>query len=301
MERSATQQMGTWSETASFVDDEAGGHLFSCLHRPVGAVRGTLLICSPLHAEFAKNYRREVELARLLSGRGFAVQRFHYRGTGHSSGDAERVSFATMLDDARQMYDRLRRCADASTPTAVLGTRLAAHVAVALAGERRLPTVALWEPSVNVGKHFRAVFRAGIVRELKQGSVSGADRRQFSLDGLRERGSSDVLGYPITATLVEEFLTLDLRPALLSAARAVQILQFGERGEGRPDQAALARDLLRAAIPVDVSVVGAVEPWWFGGGGDRWDATMEMTGEVALTCADWISERCTSRTYEAPV
>ena len=300
MERSATHHLGTWYETASFVDG-AEGPLFSCLHRPVGAVRGTLLICSPLHAEFAKNYRREVELARLLAARGFAVQRFHYHGTGHSSGDADRVSFATMLDDARLMYERLRRCADESAPTAVLGTRLAAHVAAALSEERKLPTVALWEPSVNVERHLRSVFRAGIVRELKQGSVSDLGRRQFSLDGLRERGSTDVLGYPLTSALVEDFLRLDLRPALLGAASAVQIVQFGERGEGRSDHAALAQALRREGVSVDVAVVGAVEPWWFGGGGDRWDATMEMTGEVALVCADWISDRATSPHFKAPV
>src|SRR5688500_12781422 len=96
--------------------------LFSCRHVSLEHPRAGLLICSPISADFMANYQREVLLARMLAKRGFAVQRFHYRGTGNSDGDPAEVTFGRLCEDAVQAKDELARATGVST-IALLGTR----------------------------------------------------------------------------------------------------------------------------------------------------------------------------------
>jgi alpha-beta hydrolase superfamily lysophospholipase len=98
--------------------------------RPAGAV----LISSSLYAEQARNYRREVILARALARRGIASFHYHYRGTGHSDGDAAALTFGSMVADAREAVGILReRVGDVSL--GFIGTRLGGYVAASMAGE----------------------------------------------------------------------------------------------------------------------------------------------------------------------
>ena len=115
------------------IEDEA--LLFGCLHIPAGEVRGGLVICSPILADFGANYQREVNLARHLAADGVAVQRFHPRGTGHSDGDAADLTLQSLIDDATQAFAHLRDRLPGRT-IAVLGTRFSALVATRVAGAR---------------------------------------------------------------------------------------------------------------------------------------------------------------------
>ena len=66
--------------------EASGSSLFVCQHRPLGPVTGAVVICPALFVDQLRNYRAEVSLARRLAASGVLVQRFHYRGTGHSDG-----------------------------------------------------------------------------------------------------------------------------------------------------------------------------------------------------------------------
>ncbi|MGQ0669868.1 MAG: alpha/beta hydrolase, partial [Actinomycetota bacterium] len=133
-------------ETASFFGS-ASERLFGVMHTPPAAPSGGVVVCSPLYAEFARNYRREVLLGRALAERGIAVQRFHYRGSGHSDGQPGAMTFASMLGDAAVAAERLvgetgvRR-------VAFVATRWAALVAAAAAARYDSP-LSLWQPSVD--------------------------------------------------------------------------------------------------------------------------------------------------------
>src|SRR2546423_5443891 len=68
--------------------------IFSTMHLPPGDAVGGLVVCSPLHNEFLKHYRREVLVSRHLAGHRGAVSRFHYRGTPHRHRDAADMAFS---------------------------------------------------------------------------------------------------------------------------------------------------------------------------------------------------------------
>ncbi|MDP8959415.1 MAG: alpha/beta hydrolase, partial [Actinomycetota bacterium] len=119
---------GGWEEAWWFGPD--GQRLFGFLHLPEGRPRAGIVVCSPLHAEFLRNYRREVLVARALAARGFAVQRFHYRGTGSSDGQASEATYETMRQDALLAAGHVLERSGA-TRLGFLGTRWGALVAAA--------------------------------------------------------------------------------------------------------------------------------------------------------------------------
>jgi hypothetical protein len=282
----ARRAVHSGSEVVSFFGSP-GKSLFGCTHLPPSRAHALLLVCSPLHAELARNYRREVVLARTMSEHGVAVQRFHYRGTGHSDGRSDDVTFGTLREDARVALDHLRRLAG-DLPVAVAGTRLSAHVAGAVAAENAGAPLVLWEPSPDTTRHFRSVLRAGIVRALKEGNSIDSGHGAFSLQRVHEAGVVDVLGYPITSQLVTSFAERDLASELSDAECHVQIVQFGRRGDGRAAQGAFVERLRGMAGTVTLANVDLDEVWWFGGSGDTWHEAAEVVKTVAETSCDWL-------------
>jgi hypothetical protein len=288
----ATPEGGT--ERAGFFGP--AGALFGCTHVPAEAPLGALLICSPLHVELGKNYRREVLLARALSARGVLVQRFHYRGTGHSARDASMTTFDTLLEDAQVALLHLAEMAPGA-PYAFLGTRLGALVASSLAGAAPGAPVVLWEPTGSVRQHFRAVLRAGIIRGLKSGQAADGPER-FSMARLQADGLIDVLGYPLTWSLYESFADRAVAPALGGEPRAVQLVQFGGRRPGRPEVLALAEQLGQRNATVSVEVLDAEEAWWFGGSGAASAEIRTAAHTLADLSSRWLTERLTGvRTF----
>ncbi len=91
-----------------------------------------VLVCSPLHAEMQRNYRREVLLSRRLASAGAAVERFHYRGTGNSAGEPGRLALDTMIEDGIAAVHHLQQRVG-GVPLVVLGTRVGGLVAAAVA------------------------------------------------------------------------------------------------------------------------------------------------------------------------
>ena len=83
-------------EEVSFVNDA----MFTVTVTPLDEPRGLTLICPPLADDLVRNYRREVVLARRLARQGVASQRFQYRSTGNSLGDAQEMGWAQLVDDA---------------------------------------------------------------------------------------------------------------------------------------------------------------------------------------------------------
>ncbi|MGH2793564.1 MAG: serine aminopeptidase domain-containing protein, partial [Actinomycetota bacterium] len=108
--------------------------LFSTLHAPVAEPTGAVVLCSSILAELLSGYQEEVWLCRKLAEHGFAVRRFHYRGTGHSDGEAEDLTYERLAEDARLVADHLKAETKAER-IGLIGTRVGAVVAATIAAE----------------------------------------------------------------------------------------------------------------------------------------------------------------------
>jgi pimeloyl-ACP methyl ester carboxylesterase len=234
--------------------------LFGCLHAPLDRPFGGLVICSPVHAEFLKNYRREVDLARVLAGRGIAVQRFHYRGTGNSEGEAEEATFDSMCEDVAFAAERLVDKTGV-TNLAFLGTRWGALTAAAAA--RNFPGVplALWEPVTDPRRNFTQIYRAALIPELKEGGTRALD--EPAIQQLERNGSLDILGYSIHWSQYENAVQHSLDGLLGEDPRPLLLVQISRRDELRGDHARLLSRLKESGFSIANRIVAGDETWWF--------------------------------------
>lgn len=245
-----------------------------------------VVICSSLHADFIQNYRKEVLLSRALSARGLAVQRFHYRGSGNSSGSAENITFESLRDDALAAAEQLRTQAEVPQ-VAFLGTRFGALVAAAAAATSDGPLV-LWEPVLRAEGYFREAFRARMIRELKQGAVSAPSIDPL-LEELRSTGSVEVLGYTIHRSLYESSVGKALVDELGKRPRPVLLVQISRASELRSDLGSLVSASTADGLTFETRVLAQDQPWWFAG--EDWQPEEERVGTSALLTitSDWLA------------
>ncbi len=270
-----------------------GDRLFGFTHLPQANPIGGLVICSPVHAEFPHNYRKEVLLAREMAASGVVVRRFHYRGTGNSDGQDDTLSFESMLEDALASRDLLRRRTGVDR-IAFLGTRLGALVAAAAQSEAR-GALALWEPVLDPVDYFREIFRVASVRDLKGASVAssrGSRTNRLSIDELKAIGSVDVLGYSVHHNLYRSLEGHELMKELDGRARDVLLVQLGRQATVTPRYQRFTEDLRSAGSTVRVHVIEADEHWWFSGNPDHSIPTLKAV--VAVT-TEWLTTMLRSR------
>ncbi len=265
---------------------EGADRLFGVSHLPTRPVSTALVICSPLHAELARNYRREVVLARTLAARGVAVQRFHYRGAGNSDGHAEEVSFSSMVADARLAAELVTRESEVHN-LAFLGVRLGGLVAAAAAAETGGAGLALWEPAVEGSQWFRDVFRARLIGELKQVDAPRRSRSEM-LDELRQQGHVDVLGYLIGRALYDSLADRRLEPQADAIPPRMLLVEMTRAPRLRDEYAALVDRWRRAGSPVESHVLGYQEAWWFAGTAVDADSRHEMSTRLIELTAKWV-------------
>jgi pimeloyl-ACP methyl ester carboxylesterase len=170
-------------------------------HGCAGAPRGTgVVLCNPFGYEAIAAYRGYRELAGRLSAEGFAVLRFDYDGTGDSFGDdlepgrvaAWKASVSAALD-----FVRARSGAKALS---LVGTRLGALLASAVAAERGdVGSLVLWAPTASGRALVREVRAFSL---LKQGGQGGP--AQGVPDG------EEAAGFVLSAATIQELSQLDL-------------------------------------------------------------------------------------------
>lgn len=238
------------SEIVGFFDD-----LFGVTHLPAGDVTGRALICSPIYSEFLKNNRREVMLGRELAHRGYAVQRFHYRGTGNSFGSDAELSVETMGKDAAVALARLEALAGPG-PIDVVSTRLASLAAGAVT--RADSRVVLWEPVPDGKRYFRELTRAVLILAVKNGSGRTAQDLEHDLE---TKGSFDVAGFSIAKSLRDSAVTATT--SVPAGTAPALIVQLGRTPEPRKDIAAVAASAEAGGRAATIEHLDFEEAWWF--------------------------------------
>jgi len=232
--------------------------LYGCTYRPATAPTAGIVICSPVLAELQTSYRREVLLARALAAAGFAVQRFHYLGSGNSDGIPEAETFEGLAGDAHRAAERLQETTKIQR-LGFVGTRLGGQVAAAVAQGYPGSPIAIVSPVLDAESYFREMLRALLFGRVKEGRSSSRSTADV-LAELRAHGSVDVLGYPLGWSLYETFVGRPLSKELAAVEGHALLIKVGATGGGVPV------NLETALGPVEMRTVPGADVWWFGGG-----------------------------------
>ena len=239
---------------------QSGARRFGWRAQPLTPPIGALVVCSTIHADAVKQYRREALFGRALASAGFAVQRFHYRGFGNSDGDGADVTFEGMRDDACAAAEELCTHSEVSDPL-FLGIGWGGLVAAEAIRSKETP-LALWQPVLDTSAFFTAALRARAIRDLKEGRGSRVTEADL-LNELREKGSLDVLGYSIDRRLYDTSRDARLEPPLLERPRNILLLQVAKGKSLHAGYRELKASLERAGSTVETGLIEAEDRSWF--------------------------------------
>ncbi|MDJ0953257.1 MAG: alpha/beta hydrolase [Acidimicrobiia bacterium] len=268
--------------TATFLDTKRGP-LFVAYNEPASTPTAGVVICQPYSAEVARNQRRELALAWELSAQGMAVARFHYRGTGHSAGEPEDMTFDQMVGDARDVAAAL---AERTGVTAIsfVGTRLGSLVAAGAASSHPGTPLVLWEPPPDMERYYKEILRARMIGLVKQGKRSPGGKELMAM--FADDGFLDVVGNPVAYSVYESTIDKRLDRLLIDGGtRPVLTIQMSIKQEIRPALTAIVATCAAAGIPIATETIPYDEAWWFGapGHGPKVETKMTATEAVPLT------------------
>jgi len=273
-------------EEALFLSDSSDPVLIM-LHLPDSDPRGAVVVCSPIGAEFDKNYRREVLLGRALAARGIAAVRFHYRGTGNSGGDPGATTFETMADDAFLAADELATRTGIKRMGAV-GTRLGAMVASRLAHEMGRAPLALWEPATDAAGYFRELSRSRMIRRMTLGKAIAEGPSMMT--ELESTGHSEVVGYSIHSALVESMAGVSLGDQAVSPGQRIMLVQISESDGLSADLVALQEHWENRGASLATHHVHGEEVWWFVSEQFEQEERRDITTDVVDVTVRWFDE-----------
>lgn len=273
------------SLTAGFIPSlgRSAGLFASMAAPPMGAWAG-VVICPSLHAEFTRNYRTEILLARALARQGLASIRPHYRGHGQSRGNATHMTYRSLIDDARAAAEFLRNWSDVRE-VAFVGCRVGAFPASALAGEESAP-VALWEPVLEWSLFIREAKRVIATRDLSASHDPVA--RDTSGSTQATDGILDLLGYPIHPALMQSFAGRGLGEEFRSGQSPVFLLQVGREPDLRGGYRSFVTELRERGHPVETALVSGDAGWWFRGTRQDRDESERMRAGIITSISDWL-------------
>jgi pimeloyl-ACP methyl ester carboxylesterase len=170
---------------------------------PQAAARAVgVVLCNPMGQEAIRAHRAYRQLANLFTKARFHVLRFDYFGTGDSAGEVAEGSPAQWIEDIGAAADELKDTAGLSR-VALVGLRLGGTLA-ALAGKDRkdVDSVVLWDPVVT---------GAAYLKELQSMHLEYlAQEFGDDFDPAGASASTEVLGFPLTDTLVRGLTAADL-------------------------------------------------------------------------------------------
>jgi len=226
---------------------EPSHRLYGVYHPPqrVRTVATGVLLCYPAGGEYIRIHRAYRWLADQLAARGFHVLRFDYTGQGNSAGTFGQAGLGRWITDASVALEELV----ASTGIAqvcVLGVRIGALVAAALAPRPEVRRLVLWEFDPR-----GSTYCDELLRHL--------DRTEPAPDGAVEDGPHPlpILGFPWPSDFLEELSDHVAETAPLRTGQAVLLVSAAPAPQVRP-----FADRCRAAGAVlDVRVIDSPTNW----------------------------------------
>ncbi len=184
--------------------------LYYVLHT-VQAPKLRMLLAGPFATERCASYNPWVRWARFLAERGIEALRLDYRGVGESTGEFEKMSFATWREDVRIAAEWLKR-RDPPCPLVLHGLGVGALLADGLFQTGLGDGFLLWSPPTGGEEALRQAFTGRLLRDY---SLADKSKRRKWQDYVRllELGESiEVDGYMVSGHLWRE--SRDMRLSL---------------------------------------------------------------------------------------
>jgi pimeloyl-ACP methyl ester carboxylesterase len=160
--------------------------------------------------EYIRSHRSLLKLAQLLSSAGFDVLRFDYYGCGDSDGGCSEGSVKQWVADISAAVDELNGGCNLER-MCLVGLRLAGALAMMAGAERGdIDSIVLWDAVIDGAAYLEELARSH--NEWLRGSFA---RPQLDREHRKNR---EILGFPITDSVIEELvninlLTLERKPA----------------------------------------------------------------------------------------
>ncbi|MGF1668321.1 MAG: hypothetical protein ACFCVC_18830 [Acidimicrobiia bacterium] len=262
-----------------------GARVFTSRTGPADRQPGLrLVVCPPIGAEAARNYRRETLLSRQLAGRGVETIRLHYRGSGHSDASPD-DGFQSMVDDARLVASEP---AD-DVPLAWMGTRLGGSVATAVLADAPGVPLVIWDPVLDATAYFREILRARVFSAFKTDDAGAAPKSDLIKD-LQASGSIDLLGYSISAALLDQIAAGSGIQSFPVEGRKILLLDLRRKGDPRSEVVKLVNEWQARGGDAVVTGVALYEPWWYGArSGAAGDETSEANRKLLDLTTEFVS------------
>ncbi|MFQ5516516.1 MAG: serine aminopeptidase domain-containing protein [Acidimicrobiia bacterium] len=276
-------EAATREEAAFF--GEGPDRMFGYRHLPPEPdPRLGVVVCSPFQTEIMATYRWEVLLGRHLAQRGFAVQRFHYRGTGNSDGDSAAVAFDGMVDDAVAAAASITAAGVASV--AFAGAGFGGLVAAGAAAHHPGAPLVLRGPAFTGKRYFRDAFRAQVVSSMRD--TEEAISTESLLHELQTEGTVDIVGTTVPRAFYDSAVERTLQDAIGAEPRPVLLMQANPKGVLSPEAAALTSRLRAAGFAVDALTLRRMEMFWVVGSGFHPIDELPETRTQLEAIADWL-------------
>lgn len=188
--------------------------LYVMLHEPQNHVRGNIVFCNPIFEERKSAHRTMVETALFLCQHGYRVARFDYRGCGDSSGNFEDFSVKHWLKDIESVLTNIRSI-NPALPTALLGLRFGATLALQSGILNHVDYIVLWEPVVNGMKYIQEELKRTQVKEMMTWGHS-ITTREAMLEQIQTQSFFDLSGYRLSKQLFDDICKISLQEFIIN-------------------------------------------------------------------------------------
>jgi alpha-beta hydrolase superfamily lysophospholipase len=182
-----------------------------------------VLLCAPIGHEYNRAHWALRQFADQLAWAGVHVFRFDYSGQGDSWGNFDAASWQRWIADVRTALAEL--CDNSGTShVSIVGLRLGAVLAHAVARETAVTQLVLWDPVVQ---------GATYLNELR---CLQRHRKRLGLPVapvVPRSSAEELVGYRYSAALIREIAAIDLLQAPAPRAQRIRIVASADRPEYR--------------------------------------------------------------------
>jgi len=201
--------------------------LFGIYHPPEISITCNvgIVLCHPMGQEYIRSHRSLLQLAKLLSSEGFHVLRFDYYSCGDSEGSCNQGSIKQWVADISTAANELTDGCEIEK-ICLVGLRLGGALAM-IAGTKRgdVDSIVLWDPVINGTTY---------LQELKHLHNEWL-HRSFAKPLMDHKSQKvhEILGFPITESMTEELVNMNLLALEEKPANNILIIESEKVTENR--------------------------------------------------------------------